>query len=104
MTKRTEKDTMYSNIYSHYWKEAMTLEEIGIKYGVTKARVWQIVRFNQLGDGDYYTGYKAYMDKKSEIDNTPELTTKQRSTQLRNWLNNQNIRLIKGKYDSSTVG
>jgi len=44
------------------------------------------------------------MDKKSEIDNTPELTTKQRSTQLREWLNNQNIRLIKGKYDSSTVG
>ena len=103
MTKRTEKDSMYSNIYEHYWKEAMTLEEIGIKYNITKARVWQIVRFNQLGNGDYYKGYKTYMNKKSEIDATPNLTTKERSNQLREWLDAQNIRLIKSKYDSSTV-
>ena len=103
MSKRTEKDDMYLTIYKSYYKDKMTLEEIGIKHGVTKARVWQIVRFSQLGEGDYYTGYKAYMNKKSQIDSTPDLTTKQRSTKLRAWLNTQDIRLIKGKYDSSTV-
>ena len=103
MSKRTEKDDMYLTIYMSYYKDKMTLEEIGIKHGVTKARVWQIVRFSQLGEGDYYTGYKSYMDKKSQIDGTPDLTTKQRNTKLRAWLNNQDIRLIKGKYDSSTV-
>ena len=63
MSKRTEKDDMYLTIYKNYSKDNMTLEEIGIKQGVTKARVWQIVRFSQLGEGDYYTGYKAYMNK-----------------------------------------
>ena len=103
MSKRTEKAQMYSDIYKHYWKDHMTLEEIGIKYNITKQRSWQIVRFSLLGKGDYYAGYKTYMDKKYEIDHTPDLTTKERSNLLRAWLNDQNIRLIKGKYDSSTV-
>tara|TARA_R110001583_G_scaffold146512_1_gene298548 strand:- start:388 stop:702 length:315 start_codon:yes stop_codon:yes gene_type:complete len=104
MSKRTEKDSLYNKIHNHALNKDMTLEEMGIKYGITKARVWQIVRFNQLGKGDYYTGYKAYMDKKSEIDGTPKLTSKERSNLLRSWLNNRDIRLIKSKYDTSTVG
>ena len=56
MSKRTEKDEMYFDIYNHYCKDNMTLEEIGIKYNITKQRSWQIVRFSQLGDGDYYAG------------------------------------------------
>ena len=60
MSKRTEKDDMYLTIYKNYSKDNMTLEEIGIKHGVTKARVWQIVRFSQLGEGDHYTGCLLY--------------------------------------------
>jgi|TARA_R110000803_G_scaffold159710_2_gene223771 hypothetical protein len=104
MGKRTEKDKMYFDIFMYSSNREMTLEEIGIKYGITKQRAWQIVRFNQLGNGDYYKGYKMYMDKKSEIDKTPGATTRERSQGLRDWLNSQNVRLIKGKYDSSTVG
>ena len=102
MSKRTEKEDLYNKVYTHYWKDDMTLEEIGIKYKITKQRVWQIVRFSQLGKGDYYTGYKTDTDKKAEIDTTG-LTTKERSNMLRAWLNSQDIRLIKGKYDSSDV-
>tara|TARA_R110001592_G_scaffold82502_3_gene244326 strand:- start:394 stop:705 length:312 start_codon:yes stop_codon:yes gene_type:complete len=98
MSKRIEKEKMYSEIVSNS-KKGKTLEELGIEYGVTKARAWQIVRFTQIGQGDYYTGYKMFMDKKSEIDSTPNLTTKERSFQLRSWLNSLNVRLIKGKYD-----
>tara|TARA_R110000796_G_scaffold62416_1_gene143947 strand:- start:3434 stop:3745 length:312 start_codon:yes stop_codon:yes gene_type:complete len=98
MSKRIEKEKMYSEIVSNS-KKGKTLEQLGIEYGVTKARAWQIVRFTQIGQGDYYTGYKMFMDKKSEIDGTPDLTTKERSFQLRSWLNSLNVRLIKGKYD-----
>jgi hypothetical protein len=45
-----------------------------------------------------------YMDRKALIDNAPDLTTPERTTMLRTWLNNHNVRLIKGKYESSTVG
>ena len=103
MSKRIEKEKMYSEIVLNS-KKGKTLEELGIEYGVTKARAWQIVRFTEIGKGDYYTGYKMFMDRKSEIDKTPDATTKERSQMLREWLNSQNIRLIKGKYDSSTVG
>tara|TARA_R110000751_G_scaffold272547_1_gene372751 strand:+ start:856 stop:1170 length:315 start_codon:yes stop_codon:yes gene_type:complete len=100
MSRRTEKDKMYFEIFMHTMNSEMTLEEIGIKYGVSKQRAWQIVRFNHLGKGDYYRGYKMYMDKKSEIDSTPKLDTPERTSRLRDWLDNQNIRLIKGRYEA----
>ena len=56
MSRRTEKDKMYFEIFMHTMNSEMTLEEIGIKYGVSKQRAWQIVRFNHLGKGDYYRG------------------------------------------------
>tara|TARA_R100001377_G_scaffold84252_1_gene67406 strand:- start:14973 stop:15269 length:297 start_codon:yes stop_codon:yes gene_type:complete len=98
MSRRTEKDEMYFKIFMHTMNSGMTLEEMGIKYGISKQRAWQIVRFNHLGKGDYYKGYKMYMDKKSEIDNTPKIDTAERTAKLREWLNLQDIRLIKGKY------
>ena len=104
MSRRTDKNKMYFDIFMHTMNSELTLEEIGIKYGISKQRVWQIVRFNYLGKGDYYKGYKMYMDRKALIDNAPDLTTPERTRMLRNWLNNHNVRLIKGKYESSTVG
>jgi hypothetical protein len=94
----------YRKMYKQWTDSKTTLEELGEEYNITKQRAWQIVRFNQLGNGDYYKGYKMYMDKKSEIDKTPGATTRERSQGLRDWLNSQNVRLIKGKYDSSTFG
>tara|TARA_R100000935_G_scaffold54009_1_gene82368 strand:+ start:3860 stop:4171 length:312 start_codon:yes stop_codon:yes gene_type:complete len=98
MSRRIEKEEMYSEIVMSS-KEGKTLEEIGYEYGVTKARAWQIVRFSELGDGDYYTGYKMFMDKKAEIYTKKDTTSKERSQELRGWLNSKNVRLIKGKYD-----
>ena len=98
MSKRMEKEKMYSEIVL-YSKQGRTLEELGIEYGITKARAWQIVRFSEIGEGDYYTGYKMFMDKKSEINSKKDSSTKQRSQELRGWLNSINVRLIKSKYD-----
>ena len=102
MSKRTEKNKLYFDIFMHSMNSDMTLEEIGLKYNITKQRVWQIVRFNYLGRGDYYRGYKMYMEKKTEIDSMP--CEKQERIQLfRSWLESLNVRLIKSKNDSISI-
>ena len=98
MSRRTDKNKQYFDIFMHSMNSDMTLEEIGIKYGITKQRVWQIVRFNYLGSGDYYRGYRMYMEKKTEIDNLPA-EKQERIRAFRSWLESLNVRLIKSKND-----
>ena len=44
----------YNDIYQLYTTRTMTMEAIGHLYGVTKQRIWQIIRKIEKGDGDYY--------------------------------------------------
>ena len=60
--RKTELKKLYFNIYMTYTNSYTTLEEIGTKYDVSKQRVWQIIRYCKLGDGNYYKGLKLYND------------------------------------------
>ena len=66
--KRQDKKRMYFNIYMIYKNSDATLEEIGMKYKITKQRVWQIIRMCRLGHSDYYKGLRVYNEvcKKSQ--------------------------------------
>ncbi len=57
----------YFEIFMLTLNTDMTLEEIGKKYKMSKQRVWQIVRFNELGGGDYYRGYQVYTDNHNTL-------------------------------------
>jgi len=100
-TKRKELRKKYFEIFMLSLNSDYTLEEIGVRYGITKQRAWQIVRFNELGNGDYYAGYGEYNKYHKTLLSDATLSTIQRNTLLRDWLRNQNIRLIKGKNDGT---
>ena len=89
----------YFEIFMLSTNSTCTLEEIGVRYGMTKQRAWQIVRFNDLGNGDYYLGYQLYTKYHKTLLQDTNLSTIERNRLLRDWLRNNNIRLIKGKND-----
>ena len=99
--KRKDLRKKYFEIFMLSINSACTLEEIGIKYGMTKQRVWQIVRFNELGNGDYYAGYDLYNQKHKTLLLDTNLSTIERNKLLREWLRTKNVRLIKGKNDGT---
>ncbi len=81
----------YTNSYA-------TLEEVGRKYNISKQRVWQIVRYSKLGNGDYYKGLKSYNEtRKSYEKEYREADIKTINALMRDWLKLKNIRLIKTK-------
>ena len=52
----------YKDIYQLYTTETMTLKAIGDLYGVTKQRIWQIIKKIEKGDGDYYYQHRTKGD------------------------------------------
>jgi predicted DNA-binding protein YlxM (UPF0122 family) len=92
----TDLKTVYFNIYMTYTNSHVTLEDIGLKYNVSKQRIWQIIRYCTLGHGDYYRGlnlqnevYKNFKEEHKDI------TSIVLNEMMREWLRSKNIRLIK---------
>ena len=82
-----------------YTNNNLTLEDIGLKYKITKQRVWQIVRFCKLGNGNYYEGLKRYNGAYNRIKRArPESDSREINGLLREWLRINDVRLIKSKY------
>lgn len=52
-----------SEMYELY-KNGVTLEAIGEKFGITKQRVHQIIRRCKIGEGDYYEAQKLESEQK----------------------------------------
>ena len=52
----------YRDIYQLYTTQTMTMKAIGDIYGITKQRVWQIIRKIEKGDGDYYYQHRSKGD------------------------------------------
>jgi len=52
----------YKDIYQLYTTQTMTLKAIGDLYGVTKQRIWQIIKKIEKGDGDYYYQHRTKGD------------------------------------------
>tara|TARA_R100001443_G_scaffold115035_1_gene132016 strand:- start:297 stop:524 length:228 start_codon:yes stop_codon:yes gene_type:complete len=52
----------YKDIYQLYTTQTITMKAIGDIYGITKQRVWQIIRKIEKGDGDYYYQHRAKGD------------------------------------------
>ena len=96
--RKTDLKTLYFNIYMTYTNSYTTLEEIGNKYDVSKQRVWQIVRYCKLGEGNYYKGLKLYNEtyKNFQKDFT-DADLKTLNALMRDWMKLKNIRLIKTK-------
>ena len=69
---RYDKKRMYFSIYMLYKNSDATLEEIGMKYKISKQRVWQIVRMCRLGHSDYYKGLKVYNEVCKKVKNLRE--------------------------------
>ena len=81
-----------------YTNSHTTLEDIGLKYGVSKQRVWQVIRYCKLGNGNYYKGLEKYNEVyKSFKDEFTEADSKTLNALMRDWLKLNNIRLIKTK-------
>ena len=79
-----------------YNNNTVTLEDIGLKYKITKQRVWQIIRFYNLGNGNYYDGLKRYNAAYDKIKLArPESNGKEINALLREWLRINDVRLIK---------
>ena len=94
--RKTELKKLYFNIYMTYTNSYTTLEEIGTKYDVSKQRVWQIIRYCKLGDGNYYKGLKLYNDTyKNYRKEFKEADPKTLNALMRDWMKLKNIRLIK---------
>lgn len=94
MSSRTDLKKLYFNVYMTYNNTDLTLEDIGMQYGITKQRVWQIIRFCKLGNGDYYKGLAEYNKVyRSFLDETQD--GKSANYRLREWLKLKNIRTIK---------
>ena len=94
MSSRTDLKKLYFNVYMTYNNTDLTLEDIGMQYGITKQRVWQIIRFCKLGNGDYYKGLAEYNKVyRSFLDETQD--RKLANYRLREWLKLKNIRTIK---------
>ena len=66
--RTTELKKVYFKIYMTYTNSYATLEEVGRKYNISKQRVWQIVRYSKLGNGDYYKGLKSYNETRKSFD------------------------------------
>tara|TARA_R100000789_G_C3007279_1_gene150374 strand:+ start:709 stop:1017 length:309 start_codon:yes stop_codon:yes gene_type:complete len=96
--KKTDLKTLYFNIYMTYVNSHTTLEDIGNKYDISKQRVWQIIRYCKLGNGDYYKGLnsynRAYESFKAEH---VDANSRELNKMMREWLKLNNIRLIKIK-------
>ena len=99
-SKRDKQRAKYFEIFMLTLNTDMTLEEIGVKFKITKQRVWQIVRFNQLGAGDYFRGYRVYTDYYNALLNDTNLSKIERKQRLRDWLRQNDVRLIRSKNDS----
>jgi len=99
--KRISLRKKYFEIFMLSLNSESTLEEIGVRYGMTKQRAWQIVRFNELGNGDYYLGYKLYTNHHKTLLQDTNLSTIERNRLLRDWLRHNNVRLIRGKNDGT---
>ena len=81
-----------------YINSYTTLEEVGRKHNISKQRVWQIVRFCRLGEGNYYTGLKLYNETyKSYQEEFAKADSKTLNALMRDWMKLKNIRLIKIK-------
>jgi len=94
VSSKTELKKLYFNVYMTYSNTELTLEDIGVNYGVTKQRVWQIIRFCKIGNGDYYKGLNQYNSVyKSFLNETEDRKTA--NALLRDWLKLKNIRIIK---------
>mgnify|MGYP003116195365 FL=1 len=93
----------YFEIFMLTLNTDMTLEEIGKKYKMSKQRVWQIVRFNELGGGDYYRGYQVYTDHYNTLLYDANISTIERKQQMRQWLKEKNVRLIRSKSDGTKI-
>ncbi len=82
-----------------YNNNNLTLEDIGLKHKITKQRVWQIIRFCKLGNGNYYEGLKRYNGAYAKIKRArPESDSVEINGLLREWLRINDVRLIKSKY------
>jgi len=96
--RKTDLKTLYFNIYMTYTNSYTTLEEVGMKHDISKQRVWQIVRFCKLGEGNYYKGLKLYNETykayKKDFEDTDPQTI---NALMRDWMKLKNIRLIKTK-------
>jgi|TARA_R110000803_G_scaffold19565_4_gene51121 hypothetical protein len=99
--RRKDLRKKYFEIFMLSLNSEYTLEEIGVRYGMTKQRVWQIVRFNELGNGDYYAGYGLYDQHHKTLLSNQNLSTIERNKLLRDWLRTMNVRLIRGKNDGT---
>ena len=96
--RKTDLKTLYLNIYMTYTNSHTTYEEIGAKYNISKQRVWQIVRFCRLGDGNYYKGLSLYNRiHKTYSEEFKDADPKTINNLMRNWMKVKNIRLIKTK-------
>jgi len=103
---KSNKDKLrkkYFEIFMLCLNSEYTLEEIGTKYGITKQRVWQIVRFNEIGKGDYYEGYRRYTQEYNTLLNDTTLSTIERNRLMRDWLSSHDIRLIRSKNDTKVI-
>jgi len=97
--RKTDLKKMYFKIYMTYNNNNVTLEDIGLKYRITKQRVWQIIRFCNLGNGNYYDGLKRYNAAYAKIKLArPTSDGKEINFLLREWLRINDVRLIKSKY------
>jgi predicted DNA-binding protein YlxM (UPF0122 family) len=92
--KKPDLKTLYFNIFMTYTNSHVTLEDIGTKYGVSKQRVWQIIRHCRIGKGDYYRGLRLYNQAYTEY-KTRTKNPKAANNLMRAWLRAQDIRLIK---------
>ena len=100
MSRRDRQRDKYFEIFMLTLNTNMTLEEIGVKFKITKQRVWQIVRFNHIGAGDYYRGYDAYTDFSNALLNDTSLSKLERKNMMRNWLREHDVRLIRSRNDT----
>ena len=99
LNNKESRRNKYFEIFMLTLNTDNTLEEIGVKYKISKQRVWQIVRFNKLGGGDYFLGYKKYDEYKKLLLLNQKLSTIERRRLMRDWLKERNVRLIKSRND-----
>ena len=102
-SKREKQRTKYFEIFMLTLNTDLTLEEIGAKFKVSKQRVWQIVRFNHLGAGDYYRGYNLYTEFYNALLKDTNLSKIERKNMMRNWLKEREVRLIRSKDDAKRI-
>ena len=102
-SKREKQRTKYFEIFMLTLNTDLTLEEIGAKFNVSKQRVWQIVRFNHLGAGDYFRGYTLYTDFYNALLKDTNLSKIERKNMMRNWLKEREVRLIRSKDDAKGI-